>query len=93
MVNLQCSPELRMFLCSLYAPVCSEYGRITLPCRRLCLQAKSDCYRLMDMFGVSWPEEMDCNRLSKHSSLSFSGFILARTSNLSRCSFGWEERQ
>uniref|UniRef100_A0A8D3BWI8 Frizzled-3 n=1 Tax=Scophthalmus maximus TaxID=52904 RepID=A0A8D3BWI8_SCOMX len=62
MVNLQCSPELRMFLCSLYAPVCTEYGRMTLPCRRLCLQAKSDCYKLMDMFGVSWPEEMDCNR-------------------------------
>ncbi|XP_058468891.1 frizzled-3a [Solea solea] len=62
MVNLQCSPELRMFLCALYAPVCTEYGRITLPCRRLCLRAKSDCYKLMDMFGVSWPEEMDCNR-------------------------------
>uniref|UniRef100_A0A665W5N3 Frizzled class receptor 3a n=1 Tax=Echeneis naucrates TaxID=173247 RepID=A0A665W5N3_ECHNA len=63
MVNLQCSPELRMFLCALYAPVCTEYGRMTLPCRRLCLQAKSDCYKLMDMFGVGWPEEMDCNRL------------------------------
>ncbi|XP_071385069.1 frizzled-3-like [Centroberyx affinis] len=62
MVNLQCSPELRVFLCALYAPVCTEYGRMTLPCRRLCLQAKSDCYKLMDMFGVSWPEEMDCNR-------------------------------
>ncbi|XP_070843883.1 frizzled-3a isoform X2 [Chaetodon trifascialis] len=62
MVNLQCSPELRMFLCALYAPVCTEYGRMTLPCRRLCLQAKSDCYKLMDMFGVSWPQEMDCNR-------------------------------
>nr|XP_057930597.1 frizzled-3a [Doryrhamphus excisus]XP_057930605.1 frizzled-3a [Doryrhamphus excisus] len=62
MVNLQCSPELRMFLCAMYAPVCTEYGRMTLPCRRLCLQAKSDCYKLMDMFGVSWPEEMDCNR-------------------------------
>ncbi|XP_041814616.1 frizzled-3a [Chelmon rostratus] len=62
MVNLQCSPELRMFLCALYAPLCTEYGRITLPCRRLCLQAKSDCYKLMDMFGVSWPQEMDCNR-------------------------------
>ncbi|XP_069371302.1 frizzled-3a isoform X1 [Paralichthys olivaceus] len=62
MVNLQCSPDLRMFLCALYAPVCTEYGRKTLPCRRLCLQAKSDCYKLMDMFGVSWPEEMDCNR-------------------------------
>ncbi|XP_053192768.1 frizzled-3a isoform X3 [Scomber japonicus] len=63
MVNLQCSPDLRMFLCALYAPVCTEYGRMTLPCRRLCLQAKSDCYKLMEMFGVSWPEEMDCNRL------------------------------
>ncbi|XP_031151305.1 frizzled-3a isoform X2 [Sander lucioperca] len=62
MVNLQCSPELRMFLCALYAPVCTEYGRMTLPCRRLCLQAKSDCYKLMDMFGVSWPQEMDCDR-------------------------------
>ncbi|XP_034554834.1 frizzled-3a isoform X2 [Notolabrus celidotus] len=62
MVNLQCSPELRTFLCALYVPVCTEYGRMTLPCRRLCLQAKSDCYKLMDMFGVSWPQEMDCNR-------------------------------
>ncbi|XP_061890841.1 frizzled-3a [Entelurus aequoreus] len=62
MVNLQCSAQLRMFLCALYAPVCTEYGRVTLPCRRLCLQAKSDCYKLMDMFGVSWPEEMDCSR-------------------------------
>ncbi|XP_016534983.1 frizzled-3a isoform X1 [Poecilia formosa] len=62
MVNLQCSPDLRMFLCAIYAPVCTEYGRMTLPCRRLCLQARSDCYKLMDMFGVSWPEEMDCNR-------------------------------
>ncbi|XP_036002960.1 frizzled-3a isoform X1 [Fundulus heteroclitus] len=62
MVNLQCSPDLRMFLCAVYAPVCTEYGRMTSPCRRLCLQAKSDCYKLMDMFGVSWPEEMDCSR-------------------------------
>ena len=62
MVNLQCSPELRMFLCSLYAPVCTEYGRTTLPCRRLCLRARRDCYQLMDMFGVAWPEEMDCSR-------------------------------
>ncbi|XP_011490052.1 frizzled-3 isoform X2 [Oryzias latipes] len=62
MVNLRCSPDLRMFLCALYAPVCTEYGRMTLPCRRLCLQAKSDCYKLMEMFGVSWPDEMDCIR-------------------------------
>ncbi|KAG9282640.1 frizzled-3 isoform X1 [Astyanax mexicanus] len=62
MVNLDCSDDLRPFLCALYAPVCTEYGRVTLPCRRLCQQAKSDCYKLMDIFGVTWPDEMTCNR-------------------------------
>ncbi|KAF3849556.1 hypothetical protein F7725_019275 [Dissostichus mawsoni] len=74
MVNLQCSPDLRMFLCALYAPVCTEYGRMTLPCRRLCLQARSDCYKLMDMFGVSWPQEMECTSVSNlHPPLTPSG--------------------
>ncbi|XP_017331803.1 frizzled-3b isoform X1 [Ictalurus punctatus] len=62
MVNLQCSPDLRPFLCALYAPVCTEYGRMSLPCRSLCIHSKRDCHKLMDMFGVSWPEEMECNR-------------------------------
>uniref|UniRef100_A0A8C1UXQ6 Frizzled-3 n=1 Tax=Cyprinus carpio TaxID=7962 RepID=A0A8C1UXQ6_CYPCA len=62
MVNLECSTEIRPFLCALYAPVCTEYGHVTLPCRRLCQRAKSDCYKLMDMFGVSWPDEMQCSR-------------------------------
>ncbi|XP_005160805.2 frizzled-3a isoform X2 [Danio rerio] len=62
MVNLECSTEIRPFLCALYAPVCTEYGRVTLPCRRLCQRAKSDCYKLMEMFGVSWPDEMECSR-------------------------------
>lgn len=62
MVNLQCSADLRPFLCALYAPVCTEYGRVSLPCRRLCQRAHSDCHTLMEMFGVPWPEEMDCSR-------------------------------
>uniref|UniRef100_A0A8C1I8L1 Frizzled-3 n=1 Tax=Cyprinus carpio TaxID=7962 RepID=A0A8C1I8L1_CYPCA len=62
MVNLECSTEIRPFLCALYAPVCTEYGHVTLPCRRLCQRAKSDCYKLMDMFGVTWPDEMQCSR-------------------------------
>ncbi|KAM6123303.1 frizzled-3 isoform 2-T2 [Pterocles gutturalis] len=39
MVNLECSRDFRPFLCALYAPVCMEYGRVTLPCRRLCQRA------------------------------------------------------
>ncbi|XP_053344675.1 frizzled-3a isoform X2 [Clarias gariepinus] len=62
MVNLECSADMRPFLCALYAPVCTEYGRVTLPCRHLCQRAKRECYKLMDIFGLSWPEEMACNR-------------------------------
>ncbi|XP_036398163.1 frizzled-3-like [Megalops cyprinoides] len=62
MVNLQCSPDLLSFLCALHAPVCTEYGRVSLPCRRPCLRARRDCQGLMDMFGVTWPEEMECSR-------------------------------
>ncbi|XP_062474562.1 frizzled-3 isoform X3 [Pezoporus occidentalis] len=62
MVNLECSRDFRPFLCALYAPVCMEYGRVTLPCRRLCQRAYSECSKLMEMFGVSWPEDMECTR-------------------------------
>ncbi|KAG8542154.1 hypothetical protein GDO81_027305 [Engystomops pustulosus] len=62
MVNLECSKDFRPFLCALYAPVCTEYGRVTLPCRRLCQRAYHGCHELMDVFGVSWPEEMECSR-------------------------------
>ncbi|XP_035608492.1 frizzled-3-like isoform X1 [Oncorhynchus keta] len=61
MVNLQCSEDLRMFLCALYAPVCMEYGRVSMPCRALCHRAKRDCNKLMEMFGVTWPDEIECS--------------------------------
>uniref|UniRef100_UPI00355C9F35 Frizzled-3 n=1 Tax=Homo sapiens TaxID=9606 RepID=UPI00355C9F35 len=62
MVNLDCSRDFRPFLCALYAPICMEYGRVTLPCRRLCQRAYSECSKLMEMFGVPWPEDMECSR-------------------------------
>ncbi|XP_051918561.1 frizzled-3-like isoform X1 [Hippocampus zosterae] len=61
-VNLVCSPDLRMFLCALYAPVCVVYGQVSLPCRALCQRAKEDCHRLMEIFGLTWPDGMECSR-------------------------------
>ncbi|KAM9826685.1 frizzled-3b isoform X1 [Syngnathus typhle] len=61
-VNLVCSPDLRMFLCALYAPVCVVYGHVSLPCRALCWRAKDDCQRLMDIFGLTWPDDIECSR-------------------------------
>uniref|UniRef100_A0A3Q2QXG1 Frizzled-3 n=1 Tax=Fundulus heteroclitus TaxID=8078 RepID=A0A3Q2QXG1_FUNHE len=62
MVNLVCSADLRMFLCALYAPVCTEYGRLSMPCRSICQRAKDECHKLMEIFGVAWPDDMECSR-------------------------------
>ena len=39
-----------------------EYGRVTLPCPRLCQWAYRECLKLMEMFGVPWAEGMECSR-------------------------------
>uniref|UniRef100_A0A8C9Y9H7 Frizzled-3 n=1 Tax=Sander lucioperca TaxID=283035 RepID=A0A8C9Y9H7_SANLU len=62
MVNLVCSADLRMFLCALYAPVCTVYGQVSMPCRSLCQRAKDECHKLMEVFGVAWPDDMECSR-------------------------------
>lgn len=62
MVNLVCSADLRMFLCALYAPVCTVYGHVSMPCRSLCQRAKDECHKLMEIFGVAWPDDMECSR-------------------------------
>lgn len=53
-------------LCTLCSPICVEYGRVILPCRRLCQRAHSECSRLMELFGVPWPEDMECSRCENH---------------------------
>uniref|UniRef100_A0A8C6SL99 Frizzled-3 n=1 Tax=Neogobius melanostomus TaxID=47308 RepID=A0A8C6SL99_9GOBI len=62
LVNLVCSADLRMFLCALYAPVCTEYGRVSMPCCGICRRAKDECNKLMEIFGLTWPEDMECSR-------------------------------
>ena len=61
LVKINCSPSLRLFLCSLYLPVCSA-GPIKPPCRSLCVKARSGCEQLMVRFGHEWPDHMSCDR-------------------------------
>ena len=62
LVQINCSPVLKFFLCSLYAPVCDKvYGKELLPCRSVCKQAKTGCVELMKTYGFKWPEKMECN--------------------------------
>uniref|UniRef100_A0A8C0Y6P7 Frizzled class receptor 2 n=2 Tax=Cyprinus carpio TaxID=7962 RepID=A0A8C0Y6P7_CYPCA len=60
LVKVQCSPELKFFLCSMYAPVCTVLEKAIPPCRSICERAKHGCEALMNKFGFQWPERLRC---------------------------------
>lgn len=60
LVKVQCSPELKFFLCSMYAPVCTVLEKAIPPCRSICERAKLGCEALMNKFGFQWPDRLRC---------------------------------
>lgn len=60
LVKINCSSDLKLFLCSIYLPVCSILDRPIPPCRSLCLSAKSGCEGIMNKYGYDWPSGLDC---------------------------------
>lgn len=62
LVKLRCSPDLKFFLCSMYAPVCTILDEALPPCKSLCESARRGCEKLMNNFGFLWPENMDCSK-------------------------------
>ena len=62
LVKVKCSPDIQLFLCAMYAPVCTILEDPLPPCRELCQSAKSGCEALMTQFGFPWPPGFDCNK-------------------------------
>ncbi|XP_054826319.1 frizzled-5 [Eublepharis macularius] len=64
LVEIQCSADLKFFLCSMYTPIClPDYAKPLPPCRAVCERAKAGCSPLMRQYGFAWPERMSCDRL------------------------------
>ena len=62
LVEINCSPELAFFLCSLYAPLCSTLDSPPPPCRGLCSRVKTGCLPIIEKYGFTWPETMACEK-------------------------------
>lgn len=60
LVKVGCSQHMKLFLCSIYAPVCTVLDRPIPPCRSLCQYSRKGCENLMNKFGYQWPENFDC---------------------------------
>ncbi|EAW91870.1 frizzled homolog 6 (Drosophila), isoform CRA_c, partial [Homo sapiens] len=61
LANLECSPNIETFLCKAFVPTCIEQIHVVPPCRKLCEKVYSDCKKLIDTFGIRWPEELECD--------------------------------
>uniref|UniRef100_A0A3Q3AYN6 Frizzled class receptor 1 n=1 Tax=Kryptolebias marmoratus TaxID=37003 RepID=A0A3Q3AYN6_KRYMA len=66
LVKVQCSPDLKFFLCSMYAPVCTVLEQALPPCRSLCERARQGCEALMNKFGFQWPDSLACEKFPVH---------------------------
>ncbi|KAK2187928.1 hypothetical protein NP493_150g04015 [Ridgeia piscesae] len=67
LVEIQCSLDLKFFLCSMYAPICmSNYHKPLPACRSVCERAKAGCAPLMRQYGFAWPERMRCDHLPEY---------------------------
>lgn len=67
LIKLGCSPDLKLFLCTVYAPMCFDQANgtrpLTLqPCRSLCESARRGCSDSIKQFNTEWPVALDCNR-------------------------------
>lgn len=60
LVNINCHPDLKVFLCSLFSPVCLD--KIIYPCRTLCSSVKASCETRMKTYGFDWPDMLACNQ-------------------------------
>ncbi|KAK5877301.1 hypothetical protein CesoFtcFv8_024820 [Champsocephalus esox] len=64
LVEIQCSPDLKFFLCSMYTPIClDDYKKPLPPCRSVCERARAGCAPLMRQYGFPWPDRMKCDLL------------------------------
>lgn len=67
LVEINCSEDLKFFLCSVYTPICiEEYAQPLQACRSVCERARNGCLPVMQRYGFKWPEKMHCEHLPVH---------------------------
>lgn len=62
LVKVRCSADLKFFLCTMYAPICTVLDSPIPPCRHLCQSARNGCESLMKKIGFQWPDSLSCDK-------------------------------
>ena len=70
LVNIHCHLDTKLFLCSLFSPVCLD--RPIWPCRTLCEGVRAGCESRMLQYGFPWPEMFKCDKFPLDNDLCIS---------------------
>ena len=63
LVKVGCSDQLKLFLCSVYTPYCTDkVNKVVFACRTLCEHVRDKCSPIMDKYGFPWPWQFNCSR-------------------------------
>jgi frizzled protein 5/8 len=69
LVEINCSKDLKFFLCSMYTPICIEgYTKPVRPCKSVCQRVRIGCEKFMQKYGFDWPESMSCDAFPEYGS-------------------------
>ncbi|XP_076316732.1 frizzled-5-like [Tachypleus tridentatus] len=67
LVEIQCSGDLLFFLCSVYTPICMpDYSGSIPACRSVCERARTGCAPIMQQYGFTWPERLNCHNFPEY---------------------------
>ena len=65
LIEVNCSGAIVLFLCSIYAPFCTDEHpiRVLRPCKRLCLHVRDRCEPVFNQRagGLPWPDHLNCD--------------------------------
>ncbi|NP_001191650.1 frizzled-related protein 2 [Aplysia californica] len=63
LTRIACHPDTKVFLCSLFSPVCLDsLDRLIYPCRSLCQNVRASCESRMTIHGFEWPAMLECEK-------------------------------
>ncbi|KAL7071994.1 hypothetical protein ACQ4LE_008652 [Meloidogyne hapla] len=68
--RLHCHAHTKLFLCSLFAPIClPQIEKPIHPCESLCNAVKEGCAARMEKYGFPWPEMLNCSKFPSDNDL------------------------
>ncbi|XP_065349614.1 secreted frizzled-related protein 1-like isoform X2 [Cloeon dipterum] len=83
LLNINCHADTKLFLCSLFSPVCLE--RLIYPCRSLCEKVKAGCEGRMRTYGFPWPDMFKCDKFPLDNDMCISPQVNNNSSSEDKC--------